>query len=429
MTAPRPAPAAAPAPPRVPFDRRLARAAQTVTSRALGPYQTAIVRIGFSLTWLFFLLREFPHRHEMYGPDGPWSFDLAQRLIADNRAFSVLMWSDGRLWFEVVYGLAVLAAALLLLGWHTRAVSVVFMVGALSLQNRSVFLGDGGDNVVHLVSLYLTLIRCGQVWSLDARRAARKAARGEEAGRRVELAGPVLWVVLGGFLVAATWFSPVTGEWWMYVLLWVLWLAQGLWWLVEQYAPGEPRVLLDVLANLAHNATLLVLMTEVCLIYATAGWYKIQGSRWQDGTALFYPLHLDYFTPWPALSELLASSGIMVMLLSYGTVIVQVAFPFTLFKRKVKNVLLVVMMLEHAGIAVLLGLPAFSMAMIAADAVFLPTVFLVWLGARASRGRDRLLRRKAADRELPPQRPAGEPVDGPSGGEAGGEAAPRTLVG
>ncbi|MFF5502778.1 HTTM domain-containing protein [Streptomyces roseolus] len=423
MTVPSPAPAAAPA--RVPFDRKLARAAQTVTSRALGPYQTAIVRIGFSLTWLFFLVREFPHRHEMYGPDGPWSFELARRLIADNRAFTVLMWSDGRLWFEVVYGLAVVAAVLLLLGWHTRAVSVVFMVGALSLQNRSVFLGDGGDNVVHLVSIYLTLLRCGQVWSLDARRAARAAARGEEAGRRVELVGPALWVVLGGFLVAATWFSPVTGEWWLYVLLWVLWLGQGLWWLVEQYAPGEPRVLLDVLANLAHNATLVVLMAEVCLIYATAGWYKIQGSRWQDGTALFYPLHLDYFTPWPALSELLASSGIMVMLLSYGTVIVQVAFPFTLFNRKVKNVLLVAMMLEHAGIALLLGLPAFSLAMIAADAVFLPTVFLVWLGARVAGGRDRLLRRKPTAAELPPPRPA----EAEPGGETGGEAAPRTLVG
>ncbi|MEU3604008.1 HTTM domain-containing protein [Streptomyces sp. NPDC035033] len=427
MTAPLPGPAAAPV--RVPLDRRLARAAQTVTSRALGPYQTAIVRIGFALTWLFFLVREFPHRHEMYGPDGPWSFELARRLIGDNRAFTVLMWSDGRLWFEVVYGLAVVAAALLLVGWHTRAVSVVFMVGALSLQNRSVFLGDGGDNVVHLVSIYLTLLRCGQVWSLDARRAARRAARGEAAAGRVELAGPVLWVVLGGFLVAATWFSPVTGEWWMYVLLWVLWLGQGLWWLVEQYAPGEPRTLLDVLANLTHNAALTVLMAEVCLIYATAGWYKIQGSRWQDGTALFYPLHLDYFTPWPALSELLASSGIAVMLLSYGTVIVQVAFPFTLFHRKVKNVLLVAMMLEHAGIALLLGLPAFSLAMIAADAVFLPTVFLVWLGARVARGRDRLLRRTPAA-EPPPRAGAGGEDGGEgAGGKSGGEDAARTLVG
>ncbi|MEU3429959.1 HTTM domain-containing protein [Streptomyces gardneri] len=409
---------------REPFDRRIARAVQAVTGRALGPHQTAIVRIGFSLTWLVFLLRELPHRHEMYGPDGPWSWELASRLIADNRAFTVLMWSDGRVWFEFVYGLAVLSAALLLVGWHTRAVSVVFMVGVLSLQNRSVFLGDGGDNVLHLAAIYLVLTRCGQVWSLDARRAAREAARdavrraaGEAVGDgRRDVVGPLLWTVLGGFLLATTWFSDVTGEWWLPVLLWVLWLGHGLWWLACRLAPGEPRTLLDVLANLTHNAALVVIMAEVCLIYATAGWYKIQGSRWQDGTALYYPLHLDYFSPWPELSELLGSSGIMVLLLTYGTVIVQIAFPFTLFHRKVKNVLLVAMMLEHAGIAVLLGLPVFSLAMISADAVFLPTVFLVALGARAARGRDRLLGRRSAG-VLPEQRRTGE------------EHGPRTLVG
>ncbi|MFF0423932.1 HTTM domain-containing protein [Streptomyces sp. NPDC004520] len=408
---------ATPARAREPFDRKLARGVQAVTGRALAPYQSAIVRIGFSLTWLVFLLRELPHRHLLYGPDGPWSWELAQRLIADNRAFTVLMWSDGRIWFELVYGLAVLSAALLLVGWRTRAVSVVFMVGVLSLLNRSVFVGDGGDNVLHIVAIYLVFTRCGQVWSLDARRAAReaRAARAGEPPRR-DVVGPLLWTVLGGFLLAATWFSDVSGEWWVPVLLWVLWLGNGLWWLARRIAPGEPRILLDALANLAHNAVLVVLMAEVCLIYSTAGWYKIQGSRWEDGTALYYPLHLDYFSPWPALSGLLGASGVMVMLLSYGTVIVQVAFPFTLFNRKVKNVLLVVMMAEHAGIAVLLGLPVFSLAMISADAVFLPTAFLVWLGARVVRGRDRLLKRTPAE-ALPEQRRTSEEPD------------PRTLVG
>ncbi|GAA3907924.1 HTTM domain-containing protein [Streptomyces gulbargensis] len=403
------------------FDRRLARAVQTVTARALGPYQTAIVRIGFSLTWLAFLLRELPHRHELYGPEGPWSFELARRLVADNRAFSVLLWTDGRLWFEFVYGIAALSAVLLLLGWRTRAVSVVFMAGVLSLLNRSVFVGDGGDNVLHLASIYLVLTRCGQVWSLDARRAARRA-RVAAAGAppRRDLAGPLLWTVLGGFLLAATWFHDVTGEWWVVVLLWVLWLGHGLWWLVSRYGTGEARVLLDVFANLVHNGALLVLMAEVCLIYATAGWYKVQGSRWQDGTALYYPLHLDYFTPWPALSELLASGGVMVMLLTYGTVVVQVAFPFTLLHRGAKNVLLVVMMLEHAGIAVILGLPVFSLAMISADAVFLPTAFLVAAGAGAARGRDRLLGRL---------RPRGVPGQRRTGEATGSGAGPRTLVG
>lgn len=162
-----------------------------------------------------------------------------------------------------------------------------------------------------------------------------------------------------------------------------------------------------MLANLAHNAALLVIMAEVCLIYATAGWYKIQGSRWQDGTAIYYPLKLDYFAPWPGLSGLVASSALAVMVLTYATVIVQVAFPFTLFNRRVKNVLLVLMIGEHAGIAVLLGLPFFSMAMIAADAVFLPTVFLLWLGRRVSLGRQRLFSRTAGRIRLPGQRRAG----------------------
>ncbi len=80
-----------------------------------------------------------------------------------------------------------------------------------------------------------------------------------------------------------------------------------------------------------------------------------------------------------------------MFLISYGTVAVQVAFPFTLFNRRVKNVLLAVMMAEHAGIAVVLGLPVFSLAMIAADAVFLPTAALLWAGARVARARRSLL--------------------------------------
>ncbi|MEV8565798.1 HTTM domain-containing protein [Streptomyces sp. NPDC051322] len=388
-----------------------ARAVQKITGSALGRYQSAVVRIGFSLTWLLFLLRELPHRRELYGPHSPWGWDMAQQLIADNHAFTLLMWTDSTTWFELVYAVAVLSSVLLLLGWHTRVASLLFMVGVLSLQNRSVFLGDGGDNVVHLMSTYLVMTRCSQVWSLDARRAARAEKKADGTGATPEVSrdrvGPLLWAVFGVVLAAVTLLGKMSGGWELF--FWAMWLVQGLWWAVCRHAPGQPRIFLDVVANLAHNATLVVIMAEVCLIYSTAGWYKIQGSRWQDGTALYYPLNLHYFAPWPGLSSLLASSGVMVMLLTYGTVIVQVAFPFTLFNRRVKNVLLVAMMLEHAGIAVLLGLPFFSLAMIAADAVFLPTGFLLWLGglstrvtSRAGAGPRSLIGpRRAADGEQP----------------------------
>lgn len=402
-------------------DRTLARGIQRITASSLGPYQSAVIRIGFSATYFLFLLREIPHRHELYGPDAPWRWDMAQQLISGNQAFTTLMWSDSAVWFEVVYALALLAAALLMVGWHTRAVSVLFMAGVLSLQNRSIFMGDGGDNVIHLMAIYLVLTRCGQVWSLDARRARREAGAdpgpGGVGGPR-GVAGPLLWAGFGAVLCGATVTGSLGGTAWLPVFFWILWIGHGVWWAVNRYAPhSEPRTLLDVIANLAHNATLVVIMAEVCLIYATAGWYKIQGSRWQDGTALYYPLNLDYFTPWPGLSDLLASSGVMVMVLTYATVAVQVAFPFTLFNRRVKNVLLVVMICEHAGIALLLGLPFFSMAMIAADAVFLPTAFLVWTGGQAVLGRDLLLRRLRRSRRR------GE-VPGPREGADGAPGAP-----
>ncbi|MFF3766026.1 HTTM domain-containing protein [Streptomyces sp. NPDC001922] len=470
-------------------ERALARGIARVTGSALGPYQTAVIRIGFSFTWLAFLLREWPHRHELYGPDGPWNWDMARRLIDENGALTALIWSDSRLWFEAVYFFAIAAGALLLLGWRTRATSVLFMTGVLSLQNRSIFVGDGGDNVIHLMAIYLVLTRCGQVWSLDARRRARTGNGGRDRG------GIVLWAVLGAVLLLATGLGRLSWGW--QAVYWGLWAAQGVHGAVRRRvagaglpipgganAPGVPgqrtpadatpartppapaasagaaltqsaptesapaeqtamqqagaagtgagaaaeraprevrperplsreaATVLEAITNLVHNGALFVIMAEVCLIYATAGWYKVQGTRWQDGTALYYPMHLNYFSPWPELSGVLAGSGVLVLLITYGTVIVQVAFPFTLFNRGVKNVLLVLMMAEHLAIAFALGLPFFSLAMIAADAVFLPTGFLRWVGGRAARLR-----------ELRPARSAGEAVRSDS------RRPDRTLVG
>ncbi|MEU9731008.1 HTTM domain-containing protein [Streptomyces sp. NPDC048002] len=418
-----------------------------VTESALGPYQTAVVRIGFAATWLLFLLRELPHRHELYGPDSPWSLDLAERLIGLNGAFTVLLWSDSRLWFELVYALALVSAALLLVGWRSRTTSVLFMVGVLSLQNRSVFMGDGGDNVLHLMSIYLVFTRCAQVWSLDARRADRDRAARARGERVTDRVGPALWAVLGLVLVVATLAGKLGDDWpsdgtasgaqravavgvavvstWVGgqglipAILWCLWAAQAVRWIVGRRARSEqPRILLDVVANIVHNGALLVIMAEACLIYATAGWYKIQGSRWQDGTAVHYPLHLDYFSPWPALADVLSASGTMVMLVTYGTVLVQVAFPFALLNRRAKNVLLAFMMFEHAVIAVVLGLPFFSLAMIAADAVFLPTGFLRRLGSGAARLTRRVPGPRSGRAVLPeprkPENPEHRPVGSPS---------------
>ncbi|MEU6199181.1 HTTM domain-containing protein [Streptomyces sp. NPDC047061] len=361
------------------LDTEIVRSLNNITGRALFPYQAAVVRIGFSLTFMLYLVREWPHRLELYGTTSPWSFDLAQRLIAWNGAFTVLTWSDSRLWFELVYHGAIAASLGMLLGWHTRTMSLLFMVGVLSLLNRNVLLGDGGDTLMHLIASYLVFTRCGKVWSLDARHSDRSAAPNPRAGDPVAVG---LWVFLGVALAVAqaTGFGRLSWGWALF--LWGMWCTQAIWFWTGRRGDSEVRTLLDTTANLVHNAAMLVIAAQVCILYAAAGWYKIQGPRWQDGTALHYPLNLAYFRPWAPLSQVLDSSGLMVTAITYGTVILQVAFPFTLLNRRVKNVLLPVLMAEHVSIAVICGLPFFSLAMVFADAVFLPTSFLRWVGSK-----------------------------------------------
>jgi hypothetical protein len=345
------------------------------TATAALPRQTAVVRILTSLTWLALLLREWPNRAATWGPDAPWSLPLARAQLRLDGAFSLLVVHPGRLWFEACYLAALLVGVLMLLGWHTRVVSVLFLLGVASFHNRSLFISDSGDLVLQLTATYLVLMRCGQVWSWDARR--------ERAGRRrrsaAHRADPLLWLAVGAALVAVL--TTVEAEPVLPAIALAGWAAVGVQWAVRRRGSRPLRRTVEHLANLLHNAGVGLLMAQVVLIYSTAGWYKVQGRLWEQGTAVYYPLHIDSLTPWPALSHTLAASGLLVLVISYLTVMLQVAFPFAMLNRRAKKVLLVLLAGEHLGIAVLLGLPFFSAGMLAADAIYLPTSWLLaWSG-------------------------------------------------
>jgi hypothetical protein len=247
-----------------------------------------------------------------------------------------------------------------MLGWRTRAVSVLFAVVVASFHARAIFMTDGGDNLVLLMALYLVFTACGRRWSLDARRTRLRASSAEN---------------MCGSAVRAT---------------------SGL--------RDSRRTLTYVL----HNCGMFVIAAQVCFLYGSAGLYKVQGGTWGNGTALHYVLNLDLFRPWPELSLMVDKHDLMISVACYLTVLLQVAFPFVLFGR-LKYPVLTILLGMHVGIAVLMGLPLFSGAMIIADAVFLPDRFYRSLGRlwrRTSRRPDGW--RTAGD---PPR---GEPAPVPS---------------
>jgi predicted DCC family thiol-disulfide oxidoreductase YuxK len=223
--------------------------------------------------------------------------------------------------FEAFYALAILAGLLFAFGWRTRISSLLFCFVVVALENRSPLITDGGDNVLVLMAIFLCFTRCGRHWSLDAGRLAR---------RPPEVAGP----------------QPPE-------------------WRLELAAVREQA------ANLLHNGAVLVIAFQVCVIYATAGLTKVQGSMWQDGSAMGYVLQLHWFQPWPGLDSWLLGHALVLTLVGYVTVFVQVGFPFAVFSPRLKYPSLVVLAGMHLGIAVALGLPFFSLFMLVGDAVFL----------------------------------------------------------
>lgn len=307
----------------------------TLTERPVSLYAAAVLRIGYGLLYLVFLLREFPHRDEIWGPGSAWTPTLARQLFDQTGWVSILTLSDSRAYFEVCYAVAVVTSALFVLGWRTRAVAVLFAVVVASFHARSIFMTDGGDNLILLMVLYLVLTACGRRWSLDARRARRAASKGRARKRLLDRFGSGL--------------------------------------------PGQLRHARQTLVTVVHNCGMFIVAAQVCILYGSAGLYKVQGGSWGNGTALHYVLNLDLFRPWPALSLMMDGHVALIAVIGYLTVLLQVAFPFVLFGR-LKYPVLALLLGMHIGIAVCMGLPLFSGAMIIADAAFLPDRFYLFLG-------------------------------------------------
>ncbi|MFJ3913761.1 HTTM domain-containing protein [Streptomyces vinaceus] len=341
---------------------RIAALWALLTDRPVSLYAASVMRIGYGLLYLIFLLREFPHRDEIWGPNSTWTPALARQLFDQTGWNSILVLSDSRAYFELCYVTALLTSALFMLGWRTRAMSVLFAVVVTSFHARSIFMTDGGDNLILLMALYLVLTACGRRWSLDARRNRLMTAGAGNAPDSV------------------------------------------------RSCTRQLRDARNTLTTVVHNCGMLVIAAQVCFLYGSAGLYKIQGPTWGSGTALHYALNLELFQPWPTLSHLVDEYPMVIAIASYVTVLLQVAFPFVLFGR-LKYPVLTVLLGMHIGIAVLLGLPLFSGAMIIADAVFLPDRFYALLPRLYRRARTwwPAPRRAAGPGIVPPQGGPGVP--------------------
>lgn len=97
-----------------------------------------------------------------------------------------------------------------------------------------------------------------------------------------------------------------------------------------------------------------------------SGIFQVMGEKWNNGTALYYILQVDTFSK-PFWEQILTSNDYFIVLFTYASILVKLAFPFSLFNKWSKYVIVTLMMGFHLGIAIAMGLITFSAIMIAIE--------------------------------------------------------------
>jgi hypothetical protein len=139
--------------------------------------------------------------------------------------------------------------------------------------------------------------------------------------------------------------------------------------------PSEPQM-----SSMATFALRLI-QVHFCVIYFASGTTKLQGPAWWNGTAIWQTLTNYEFAP--ARFEAFTS---MLRLLTYnrwvweifhtasswGTVALEISFAFLIWRKRWRWLLICGSVCMHTGIALTMGLTAFSMLMICMVFAFIP---------------------------------------------------------
>lgn len=149
------------------------------------------------------------------------------------------------------------------------------------------------------------------------------------------------------------------------------------------------------LSAVIHNLSVLAVVVQLCCIYFFTGLYKVMGDMWQTGVAMYYVSRVHWFT-WPGVSEVIYQNEYFVVLLTYGTVVFELAFPFLLFNRYARWGAIVAGFTFHAGIAVLMGLLGFSWVMLSLYFLLLTDTEYRTIMEAGRRLKDRVVEKRVA---------------------------------
>ncbi len=257
------------------------------------------------------------------------NYDPRQLWVRGQYVWSVWFHVTDPTWIAVIHVGILVCMLLFALGLWTPVTGIVTWLGMLSYVNRAFTTFFGMDTIMNVLVLYLTLAH------LFARpgTAALSLDRLLWRWRKARQAGTSL--------------AAVGGD------------------------------------TMSSSATFAIRLMQIhfCIIYLASGLSKLVGSAWWNGTAIwgtvanpeFAALHLQRYhdlLAWLAshrvLWELSMTGGTMF------TLILEIGFPFLVWNRRLRWLMVIGSVLLHTGIALFMGLVGFSLMMLALLVAFIP---------------------------------------------------------
>jgi hypothetical protein len=113
-----------------------------------------------------------------------------------------------------------------------------------------------------------------------------------------------------------------------------------------------------------------ILQVHLCIVYFVAGYSKLGGQEWMNGTAIWSAINQPQFYTWfTPMIKSVASNPLVCTALTWGTLFVETLFPLLIWIRwgKIRMVILVGIVLMHVFIGAVMGLQLFAWIMIVFD--------------------------------------------------------------
>jgi len=242
-------------------------------------------------------------------------------------AWSVWYHVHNEAWMWVVHVSGLVVIFLFTIGLCTRVTSVLTWLVAVSYIQRSVTTLFGQDTMMNILLLYLMVGPSGAALSVD--RLLRRWWELRQARKRG--------------LPPPPWLPPAR--------------------------------------SVSANVALRLIQVNLCFIYLVSGLSKLEGKTWWSGTAIWLTLANYEFSPmrsplYAALLRFLCGHRwLWEMAMTGGvafTFATELGFPFLVWNRRLRWVMVSMAVMMHAGIALSMGLRTFSMMMMVMDLAFVP---------------------------------------------------------